>query len=95
MSMLYAMWEACVLVGQLLNDQGIIHQFQEGENFYLMFEASRQHLRPAQLPIQSVLRVKQLGQEINYLSLFSARGRMCGTVCAVPPYPSIPSLCGA
>jgi hypothetical protein len=42
-----------------------------------------------------VLRVKWLGQEVNHLSLSSARGRMCGAVCAVTPHPSIPSVCGA
>jgi hypothetical protein len=34
-----------------------------------------------------VFRVKWLGQEANHLSLSTARGRMCGAVCAVPPHP--------
>jgi hypothetical protein len=55
-----------------LDDQGIIHQFQAGETFSLIFKASRQPLRPVQPPIQSMLRVKWLGQEANQLSLSSA-----------------------
>jgi hypothetical protein len=77
-----------------LDDQGFINQCQAGEKFSVIFKASRQPLRPAEPPIQSVLRVKWLGQEANHLSESSAKGRMCGAVGAVPPHPSIPSLCG-
>jgi hypothetical protein len=67
-----------------LDDQGIIHQFQAGEKFSLNFIALRQLLRPVQPPIQSILRVKWLGQEANHLPLSNARGRMCGALSAVP-----------
>jgi hypothetical protein len=64
----YVIWEASVLVGKLLALQegnavgwmtkGLSTNFKEGKKFSLIFIASRQILRPAQCPIQSVLRVK-------------------------------------
>jgi hypothetical protein len=67
-----------------LDDQGIIHQFQAGGKFSLIFKASRKSAQP---PIQSVLWIKWLVQEANPLSLSSVRGRMFGAVSAVPPHP--------
>jgi hypothetical protein len=80
-SMLYVIWETSVRVGKLLALQegnavgwmtkGLSTSFKQ-EKFSLIFVASRQILRPAQHPIQSVLRVKWLGLEANHLYLSSA-----------------------
>jgi hypothetical protein len=69
--------------------------FRQAKSFLSSSEHPDNLLRPAQPPIQSMLRVDWLDQEVNHLSLSCARGRMCGAVCAVPPHPSIPALCGA
>jgi hypothetical protein len=104
MPMLYVIWEASVLVGQLLalqESNAVGWMTKESSNNFrqgkvsVIFKASKQPLRPAQLPIQSVLRGKWLGQEANHLSLSSARVSVCGALCAVPPHPFIPSLFGA
>jgi hypothetical protein len=71
---------------------GAVCAVPPGKKFCVIFKASRQLLRPAQPPVQSVLRVKWLGLEANHLSLSCARGRICGAVCAVPPHSSVPSL---
>jgi hypothetical protein len=75
------MWEASVLVRQLLLYKKAMlwawwprnHPSISGRGmFSLIFVGSRQPLRPAQPPVQSILRVKWLGQEANHLSLSSA-----------------------
>jgi len=90
------MWDSSVLVWQLLalqegnavgwmNNESSI-SFRQG-NFALIFIASTRPLRPARPLIQSVGRVKWLGNEANHLPLFSARVKNMwhGMCCTFTP----------
>jgi hypothetical protein len=77
--------EVAVLVGQLLilqKSSAVGWMAKESSiklrwgKVSVIFKASRQPLRPAQLPVQFVLRAKLLGQEAHRLSL-SRAGEEC------------------
>jgi hypothetical protein len=80
MFILYVMWEASVFVGKLFSLQEVSAvgwmtsessiNVRQGKIF-LSFSKHPDKLRPAKPPIQTVLRVRQLGQEPNNLSLCS------------------------
>jgi hypothetical protein len=103
MSMLYVMCEALYLLGNyLLYKKAVvwagwprIHPSISGRGKVFSHLHSIQTISEASPASYSICaQGKVAGPEANHLSLSTARGRMCGAVCAVPPHPSIPSLCG-
>ena len=97
-------WDSSVLVWRLLalqegsavswmNKESSIN-FGQG-NFALIFMASTKPLRPAQPLIQSVVRVKWLGNEANHLSLSSAWIKNMWSCMCCTSTPPILTLLGA
>jgi hypothetical protein len=78
-----------------LDDQGIVHQFQAREKVFCHLQSTltSSEAIPTSYSVHALN--KRPGLEANLLSVSSARGRMCGAVCAVPPHPSTPSLWSA
>lgn len=101
---LNVIWDASVLVGQLLalhEDSAVgwmtkesFNNFSQGKVFsYLQNIQTTSEASPDSCSAHT--QGKQLGQEANHLPLSGIRIKnVCGTMCTVPPHSSIPSLCG-
>ena len=104
MFMLYVMWNTSVLIEHM-------PALQEGSAVGWMTKESYISVRQGEVfsHLQSIQTTseastasylfpfwgKQLGQEAYHLPLSSARVKNMWNCCAVPPHPSILSLCGA
>jgi len=96
---LCVIWETSVFVGQLLALQEgsavgwmtmeSLINFCQGKGLScLQIIQTTSKVIPTLPPIQSILRVKQLGQEASFLCLVPGL-RTSGALCAVPPHPSV------